>query len=381
MRRPLTIAVAGAMCLIVRPPLVRALPTMIRLGYIDCATCHYAPQGGGPLNPYGRGIDEAQSLRAGEYRPRDNAMVRALSWNGRIAQDLRLVLPLQGSWAERETSGSFRARLHYRNFTELPRGFAVHVTVTGETEPAPATNVSYSPGPRSSSPVVNVALLRYRISPTLELYAGRDGLPNGINISDRGTFIRQRNRGGPYNAPAQVNLHWAGERHRVVPFAYGPGGNEAPGERESGVGMLAEIDPTGNRRAMVGLNALRGSSRNGARRLVGAHARLGFGPWGVLAEHDITFYDRSDFAVGFRQHASYAQGFWAIREWLVGSAIAERLSVQEPFEERLNSARLELAARLTSVASISVGAGAQWNLVTRRASASGAVQVTLKTVY
>ena len=34
-----------------------ALPTMIRLGYSECTACHISPQGGGLLNPYGRGID------------------------------------------------------------------------------------------------------------------------------------------------------------------------------------------------------------------------------------------------------------------------------------------------------------------------------------
>jgi hypothetical protein len=34
-----------------------ALPTMIRLGYRECAACHVSPQGGGPLNVYGRAVD------------------------------------------------------------------------------------------------------------------------------------------------------------------------------------------------------------------------------------------------------------------------------------------------------------------------------------
>src|SRR4051794_22825238 len=59
-----------------------ALPTMIRLGYTNCAACHIAPQGAGLLNSYGRGIDEAQSLRAGEY---------AEGKFGRIWQDVRSV--------------------------------------------------------------------------------------------------------------------------------------------------------------------------------------------------------------------------------------------------------------------------------------------------
>src|SRR3954462_3088816 len=68
-----------------------ALPTMIRLGYPNCASCHISPQGGGLLNTYGRGIDEAQSLRAGEYVQSDNAVAKALRWGGRISQDLRVV--------------------------------------------------------------------------------------------------------------------------------------------------------------------------------------------------------------------------------------------------------------------------------------------------
>jgi len=43
-----------------------AYPNMIRLGYTSCATCHVSPQGGGVLTRYGRGIDYAQTIRAGE---------------------------------------------------------------------------------------------------------------------------------------------------------------------------------------------------------------------------------------------------------------------------------------------------------------------------
>jgi len=42
------------------------------------------------------------------------------------------------------------------------------------------------------------------------------------------------------------------------------------------------------------------------------------GSWGILAEHDVT--DRTRPAVTlapFRQHATYGQVFWSMREWLV----------------------------------------------------------------
>ena len=66
--KALAVAAAATAILLTGRP-ASALPTMVRLGYTDCASCHIAPQGGGPLNAYGRGIDEAQSLRARDYEP------------------------------------------------------------------------------------------------------------------------------------------------------------------------------------------------------------------------------------------------------------------------------------------------------------------------
>jgi hypothetical protein len=381
MKSSVIVSVAVAVSVLGRASPAIALPTMIRLGYIDCASCHYSPQGGGPLNPYGRGIDEAQSLRAGEYRPRDNKLVRVISWNGRIAQDLRFVFPMQRAWASHESSSSFRPRLLYRNFTELPQGFAVHVTLTGETDDVPRPTAAYDPSPGTSSPIVNVALLRFRVSQALELYGGRDQLPTGVNIPDLGAFIRQRNRLGFYDTPAQIKMNWAGQRFRVVPFGYLPGGNEVEGEGESGAGTLAEFDPFGTHHVVVGVNLLRGNADNGDRRMIGAHARLGFGRWGILAEHDVTSRAREDVPDSFRQQASYGQAFWAMQEWLVASLIGERLSVEQPHEERINSGRIEIATRLTSVATVTVSMGIQRDLLADRTSKSLVFQVALKTVY
>ena len=222
MKHPLAVASLVALSVAAHASPATALPTMIRLGYSGCASCHYAPQGGGPLNPYGRAIDEAQSLRAGEYRPRDSDVVRAIGWNGRIAQDLRVVFPMERAWTTHESAGAFRPRLQYRNVTELPAGFAVQATFTGETESIPRPTLAYDPRVRTSSAVVNVAVLRYRISPTLELAAGRDQLPTGVNLPDAGAFFRSRNRQGYYDAPTQIKMFWAGSRHRIMPYAYGP---------------------------------------------------------------------------------------------------------------------------------------------------------------
>jgi len=69
-----------------------------------------------------------------------------------------------------------------------------------------------------------------------------------------------------------------------------------------------------------------------------------------------------------------------MREWLVASAIGERLTVQQPFAEKLAAGKLELNARLTSEASVGVSAKVQQNLITGRVSTSVMLQGALKTV-
>jgi len=220
-----------------------ALPTMIRLGYTDCASCHIAPQGGGPLNVYGRGIDVAQSLRGGDYQPSEER---------RLTQDLRVVLQEQGTWVgDQPAANFFRPRLMYRNATTIAKGFRVSATVTAEGADAPRPALGYDPAARSSAVFVNTALIHYRPRKSMEFAAGRDQLPSGINVPDLVPYIKSRNRLGYYDAPTQVKMYWGGKRYHVTPFVYAPGGNEIKGEGETGAGSLAEVDLLGNQRTIA----------------------------------------------------------------------------------------------------------------------------------
>jgi len=356
-----------------------ALPTMVRLGYPTCGSCHIAPQGGGLLNSYGRGIDEAQSLRAGEYKPVSDP--RALNLWGRVTQDLRTVFQEQETWAPDKPAASlFRPRLMYRNVTELGKGFRVTAQVSAETEHLLRPALKYDPASSASSVALGTALVHYRLG-AAEIAAGRDQLPTGINIPDQGIAIKSRNRLGYYDAPAQLKAFVSGKRFQLAPYAYAPGGNEAPGEAERGGGTLAEVDLFGKGRTVVGFSALRGIADNGDRQMMGAYTRLGFGAWGILAEHDVTDRTRSAQTPGpFRQQATFGQVFWAMREWLVAYATGERLAVETPFEERLAAGKLELSARLTSEMSVGVSTKVQRNLLTERITTSLMVQAALKTV-
>jgi hypothetical protein len=355
-----------------------ALPTMIRLGYTNCAACHLAPQGGGPLNDYGRGIDEAQSLRGGEYRPAEDGLFGPISLQGRLRQDLRLVMQRQDKWAGQSSVGTFRARLMYRTVAHLGGSFRLAGTVTGENESATRPTVPYEPSATAPHFFVNTALMHYRVNDHVELAVGRDQLPTGINVPDLALFVKARNRLGYYDAPTQFKAVLAGSNFQVVPFVYGPGGNDPTSER--GAGSLAEIDVF-RQRTVLGLAVQRSSASNGDRQLVGGYARIGFGRWGFLAEHDVT--NRSpngNTREAFRQDASYAQVFWAPRDWLVTSVIGERLRVDGPYREGLTAGKLEVSSRLTSQATVVVGARVERDGPTGRLSRSLSIQLALKTV-
>src|SRR5256886_8680822 len=159
----------------------------------------------------------------------------------------------------------------------------------------------------SSDLYVTSALLSYRAKDTLEFAVGRDPLPTGINLPDLTYLFHAHNRIGYYDAPLQAKLFWWGKRYQITPYAFAPGGPEPSGERESGGGALAEFDVLGKGRTVVGVNALHGNSRNVHRTLVRPYVRLGFGPWGIPAEHDITERKLTASATSFHQHQSNAQ--------------------------------------------------------------------------
>jgi len=298
----------------------RASPTMIRLGYSDCASCHISPQGGGMLTTYGKGVDEAQSLRRQEVHPVDTAATRLL-------YDFRFVTASQLAdmlGADRTiTSTTFRLQgrssLRMTEHNRLSAAFGLETPLLSTA----ATTSS------AGNIVVYKALYQYRPKDNFELAVGRDEMPSGIGLPDPLAFIRSGNDAGDTAYPTQVKAFWATHRLQLTPYLFGPGGDEPAALRQFGGGVVAGVD-VWKHRAVVGMSSRRSEASSFQRNSVGAYARLGFGKWGILAEHDFTSRMTRKETVGQSQShylAGHTQLFFAPVEWLVTSLAAEHLVV------------------------------------------------------
>jgi hypothetical protein len=306
-------------CAVVHVTPTIASPTMIRLGYADCAACHVSPQGGGLLTSYGRGVDVAQSARAREIPPSD-ADTRRYLYDVRfvaVGQDAR-ALASHASTA----SSTFQVQLR----TSLRLGDHNRLTYTlglsAQTLPTSSTQTG-----GSAQMIVPKAIWEYRPKDGVELAVGREELPTGLGLPDPQAYMRKGTDPGNTVYPTQVKAFIYTHRLQLAPFVFGPGGDEDPRLRQYGVGTLAGVD-VWKHRAIVGVSLLDSRSDAFDRRSVGAYTRLGFGRWGIMAQHELT--GRSSTAanpVTTQYIAGHTQLFFAAKEWLVTSLGAEELAV------------------------------------------------------
>jgi hypothetical protein len=297
---------------------------MIRLGYSTCTACHVSPQGGGLLTPYGKGVDVAQSLRSREYQPSETGLRRFL-------YDVRFVAASQQTddlSGQTQPLAATTYALLFRSsalITEHNR-FSYTWEVTGSPftralpgAPAPATRI-----------VFPKALWEFRPKEGLDLAVGRDELPSGIGLPDPQAFIRQSTDPGAIAYPTQAKLFWWNRRFQWTPYAFAPGGDVDSRHRQWGAGMLGGVD-VWHERAILGLSVLDSRATAFEHRSAGTFARLGFGRWGVLAEHELTSRTMTDLPTTTSYIAGDTQLFAAPYEWLVVSlAVDEVVSQASP---------------------------------------------------
>jgi hypothetical protein len=317
---------------------LEASPTMIRLGYADCAACHVSPQGAGLLTTYGKGVDTAQSLRRGEYEP-------TLNEQRRLLYDVRFVMAAhaQDSAAQPALVRSSTFRFMLRSALKTSERTRLSY-VAGLESPMLTNAPSSTTSNRAANVVVSKATFEYRPTNGVEIAFGRDVLPDGLGLPDAQTFRRRQTDVLGTAYPTQVKAFLWNDHLQVTPYAFGPGGDEERSVRQHGGGILAGIDMF-KHRAVVGVSGRASRAEAFDRNTAGVFARLGFGKWGVFAEHDVTSRMTRAEAVPTAQYvAGFTQVFFAPWEWFVTSVAAENIVVEGAGARRLY--RLSPAAQV-----------------------------------
>ena len=351
-----------------------ASPTMIRVGYADCAACHVSPQGGGLLTTYGKGVDTAQSLRRGEYEPAQNEQRRLL-------YDVRFVMAAhaQESATQPDLVRSSTFRVMFRSAVKTSE--RTRLSYVGGLETPMLTNAQSSTSTnRAATFVVSKALFEYRPTHGVELAIGRDALPDGLGLPDPQTFRRRQTDALGTAYPTQVKAFLWNDRFQVTPYVFGPGGDEDRSVRQYGGGFLAGIDMFGHR-AVVGVSGRASRADAFDRNTGGVFARLGFGKWGVLTEHDVTSrLTRAETVPTAQYVAGFTQVFFAPWEWLVTSVAAENVVVEGAGARRLYRFAPAAQVRVSENLTVIFNTRDELARIDGPTSRTYSVQVAVKTV-
>jgi hypothetical protein len=314
----LTTLIVAAVFVVVGASSAAASPTMIRLGYTNCAACHVSPQGGGLLTTYGHGVDTAQSLRSREYQPPDGEPARFL-------YDVRFVvvgLKTDDVSGQTQPSAASTYELLFRSLVQITAHNRVSYTL--QLAGSPFTG-GVQAGPTATRIVLPLVLWEYRPKEGLDLAVGRDQMPSGLGLPNTQSFIQQSTDPGSAAYPTQVKLFWSNKRFQLTPYAFAPGSNANARDREWGAGMLGGV-AVWHQRAILGLSVLDSRAAAFAHSSVGAYARLGFGRWGILAEHELAGRTMRDVpATSTTYIAGDTQVFVAPFEWLVASLAVDEV--------------------------------------------------------
>jgi hypothetical protein len=348
-----------------------ALPTMIRLGYADCAACHVSPQGGGLLTPYGKGIDAAQSLRRRDVIPDERPE--------RLLYDVRFVLSgnLTSSPRRSDLAGATTFRFVSRNALNLSEQARFTYEVGLDT---PTLTRSSNVPNESANVVIPKALFSYRPRNGMEFAIGRDRLPTGLGLPDPQRFIERQHDPLGTAFPAQIKAFLWTNRLQITPYVFGPGFDEDRSQRQRGGGIVAGVD-IWKHHAVVGLSARMSESSVADRESVGAFARLGFGRWGILAEHDLTsrvtpadVTSRAEYVMG------YTQIFVAPVEWFVPSLVIDDVVSTGPAARRTYRLAPSVAMRITEHLTVGLSTRDDFAIGDAPNSRTYAVTIAVKTV-
>lgn len=320
-----------------------AYPELIRLGYVQCQTCHTSSLGSGLLNAYGKSVRTSLSA----FQRKDETVSESM---------LNANVFLRYLWIESERlKDHFLMQLDTAARADLTKDFGVE-TIVGLVPERVKTRPGAPRGVLGKSFVLRRLIVDHSLgNEETRLVFGRDFLPRGINHEDHTSFLRSFNRQGVTDYPTQLRLEFRKEKDLAHFGAYAPSGEEQSNAREWG--LFSRYERTLAEKLAAGAQVIVGQTSEIRRTSGDLFARYAFSSSvGVLA--DLQWVERSlrNANQSFGQKVVFLEPFYVPFEWTVVRYRAEKLLRESPFQDNAFRHQLSLQVKLLSEVTVIGGA-------------------------
>lgn len=330
-----------------------AYPSYVRLGYVSCTACHFLSTGGGLLTPYGRTVQDGESLFSKELEPPEK----------RFSQGVQARLIETNN---NRQANPFLMQADYLASVFVSKQVRIDGDFGGALQRGPHGTWVDAPGGWDA-----VLIRRFLVTGVVNdaslIQMGRDFYPMGLNIDDHTSFLKSRNKRNITDYPTQLRYIHQSETVQLMPYLYGPSYEESSDNQESGGGMRTEFAL--NSTNSVGALAQIGNTPVLSRTVADGFVRLSVSNWnGLLSEYVFEHRKIHSVTDTVDQWTWYTEPFVAIPEWIETGFVYEYLHASEPNQEvsfqygpRINIRIVDWISLLGDARNISVNGLSSWN--------------------
>ncbi|MBL7716269.1 MAG: hypothetical protein JNL01_12460 [Bdellovibrionales bacterium] len=317
-----------------------AYPNSIRLGYIDCNSCHVSTLGGAQLTDYGKAFADANAFfsraeNEDEDHLNDESPSSLLSRLNASVFGRYLFLD-QGGIRDSflmQADGMLTAQVNPRAVASIAIGWVPEVVQNSPSAPSGILGKSF---------LLRKATFQYSFDDIQKtrVVMGREHLPMAIRMDDHTTFIRLYSRQGVTDYPTQVRYEKTASDRQWMVGGYLPSFEESLKNREAGLFARDEWRLS-KMTSVVALGLFgKGVSPSGVHSVdQRLHADVGVrhaftSQVGVLAS--IQGARRMIQGTQAQQGSFYSRAFYFPKDWVEIGYVGEKLAIGTPyFSQRL----------------------------------------------
>jgi lipoprotein signal peptidase len=311
--------------LIIFPSTVFAYPQYISLQYTSCLTCHYNPQGNGPLNDYGRAVG-ATAIAGRFLEPgskTEEQLVRESAFPGIDPTKNTWIRPMLGYRGLALDNSAFRGESNRQWINMQLDG---SVTLQGGERNQYIANFTYGTQPlnrrqdlqnlKKSKGYSREHYLGWRPVPKFGVYAGKMDKAFGLRIPDHNLSARRATRAAQFDQVHGVMLHYVGEAVEFSVHGYVGDLNEEEENQDKGFSGILEWGIFPNHR--LGFSAMKNRMGDTDSTVVALHDRMAMGRGhslmteaGIIRTEDVRTRGLFYGTYGLLQtHLMLARGLW-----------------------------------------------------------------------